>query len=291
MKSFIHFLYCPFTGLGLHSGYRGDDWLKYRIKIFKEYVMRSLLNQTNQNFTLWISWRKEERDNPIVKEFYSYLLAKLPNRVIFTYNGIIFWDDKFPNDNLLERLTNTLPELVKICQYKQWVYLTIQPSDDCFYSGMVADIQRFEPSFKSAIGYQKGYICDLQTKKMAEYNPTTNPPFYTIAFPKDIFLNPVKHFNYIGPYKSHEYIPKVLRYKKIDKRGFCVGVHGGNISTVWNHPFKGKEVDELDKFGIKDSALIKPRRSASLTARRILNVLPFNNTIRKLYHKLYDIIK
>lgn len=287
MKNIIHFLYCPFTGLGLHNGYRGDDWLKYRIKIFKEYVIPSLLNQTNKNFVLWISWRREENGNPIVEEFFKYLNGfgdKL--KFLFSYRGIMFWDDKYPNDNLRERLENTLPNLKSLCEGKDWVYLTIQPSDDMYYSTMVEEIQSVEPKNLLAIGYQQGYIINLHTKEMAEYNPTTNPPFYTIVFPKDTFLDAKKHYDYIGPYKSHEYIPKLFNYVRIANRGFCVGTHGGNISTVFNHPFKGRIVSPVNAtlFGIQDSPPIEVRRSAHLLARKILNKLPFNNLIRELYH-------
>lgn len=283
----VHFLYVPFTGLGLHNGYRGDDWLKYRIKIFKEYVIPSLLNQTNKNFVLWISWRKEEENNPIVKELSSYL-SDTPIKFVFTYDGIMFWDDKYPNDKLRERLEKTLPWVSRFCYKKDWVYLTIQPSDDMYYSKMVEDMQLFKPKYKMAIGYQEGYIINLHTKEMAEYNPDTNPPFYTIVFPQDIFLHPGKHYKYIGPYKSHEYIPEIFKYERINGRGFCVGCHGGNISTVFNHPFKGDKVekDKLKLFGIEDSPPIEVRRSAHLLVRKILNKLPFNQLIRKIYHKI-----
>ena len=36
---FKHLIYCPFTGLGLYNGFRGNRWLKNRIKIFKEFVV------------------------------------------------------------------------------------------------------------------------------------------------------------------------------------------------------------------------------------------------------------
>ena len=68
-----HLIYCPFTGLGLYNGFRGNRWLKNRIKIFKQYVVPSLLNQSNQNFILWVSWRPEERNNIIISTLFKYL--------------------------------------------------------------------------------------------------------------------------------------------------------------------------------------------------------------------------
>ncbi len=68
-----HLMYVPFTGLGLYNGFRGNRWLKNRIEIFKQFVIPSLLNQTDQDFILWVSWRREEKNNPIIKEFKQYL--------------------------------------------------------------------------------------------------------------------------------------------------------------------------------------------------------------------------
>src|SRR3990167_5177322 len=68
-----HLLYVPFVGLGLYGGYRGARWLRSRIQIFKQFVIPSLQAQTCKDFTLWISWRPEERHNYIVKDFQRYL--------------------------------------------------------------------------------------------------------------------------------------------------------------------------------------------------------------------------
>ncbi|GAF73917.1 unnamed protein product, partial [marine sediment metagenome] len=64
-----------------------------------------------------------------------------------------------------------------------------------------------EPKDKLAMGFKPGYIMNYCTGEVAEYNPETNPPFYTIIFPVDKFLNPYNHIDYTGPYESHEYIP------------------------------------------------------------------------------------
>ena len=66
-----HLIYCPFTGLGLYGGFRGNRWLQNRIQIFKQFVIPSLKAQTNKDFTLWISWRPEEKNNPDI-EFHLY---------------------------------------------------------------------------------------------------------------------------------------------------------------------------------------------------------------------------
>lgn len=278
-------MYCPFTGLGLHNGYRGDKWLENRIKVFKEYVIPSLLNQTRKNFIVWVSFRPEEKDNPQVIELKDFMDQVLPT--VFTYGGLCFWDDKLPDDKAREKLLNnlkiTLPELKDDCDKE--VYVTIQPSDDCYIGTAAETIQ--DNMVKQGVGWKKGYIIDYSTKEIAEYNPETNPPFYTLRFDRDTFLDPQKHIDYAG-FKSHEYAP----VEELEGRGFIVGTHGDNISTTFSHPYKGRTLDknERDKVllsaGIYTSSPILTKGNTRLLARKVLNKLPFNDKIRDIYHKL-----
>ncbi len=80
-KNFIHLFFVPFTGLGLHNGFRGDAWFKNRIEIFKNYTLKSLLNQTNKDFVLWFCFRPEEEINPLLIELQKHM-ATLPIKSI-----------------------------------------------------------------------------------------------------------------------------------------------------------------------------------------------------------------
>lgn len=273
MERIIHFLYVPFTGLGKHNGFRGNKWLQNRIRIFKQFVLPSLLAQTNQNFVIWISWRPEEKANPHVKELMSYLEMVYSFKVVHTFHGVCFWDDKYSDAEARERLANnlhgTMGEMVNFTgeSEQDWVYLTIQPSDDCYHKNMVEAIQK---TFKQnpqlqAVGFSKGYIMNYLTKEVCEYNPTTNPPFYTIKFPRPTFIDPAKHLDYTSlkhdvaqykkgtPLPSHEYVSDCFNYGIIQERGFLVGTHGVNISTTFNIPFKGPKVgpEVLSDFGLQ----------------------------------------
>lgn len=195
-----HFFYVPFTGLGNFNGYRGDAWLKNRIKIFKQFVAPSLLAQTNKNFTLWISWRYEEKNNPQVKELKDWLNTT-SLKSIFTYSGVCFYDDKYPDEEARQRLINSLHgsmgELINEIGEADYVAMTIQPSDDCYHSQMVEEVQTLlKDKNTNACGYSKGYIMNYQTKEVKKYNPLTNPPFVTIKFDRETFINPLKHLLY-----------------------------------------------------------------------------------------------
>lgn len=264
MQKVIHFLYVPFTGLGKYNGFRGNRWLKNRIQIFKQFVVPSLQAQTCQEFTLWISWRPEEKDNKQVKELQEWL-TQTGLKVVHTFHGVCFWDDKYENEVARLRLVNnlhyTMGDLHDVVGESEEVLMTIQPSDDLYDKHAVETLQfMFANEDWQAIGFKKGYIINYWTKEVAEYNPTTNPPFYTIRFPKKTFLDPLKHLDYtalkqdVGKYKkgtplpSHEYVGDCLKYAQIDERGFMVGTHLENISTTWQIPFKGDKVNNLVAF-------------------------------------------
>ncbi len=253
-----HLFYCPFTGLGLHDGYRGDLWMKNRIEIFKKYTLKSILNQTNRNIINWISFREKDKDNPLVLGLIKHLKSLRDYNYAFTFGGVCFWDDKYPNDNLKERLEKTLPALKETIAWRKYVYMTIQPSDDMYMRDMAEKIQCEDFKENKAVGYLRGYILNSQTDQLAEYNPTTTPPFYTIMFTKEDFLDPEKHFELVKNLKSHEYIRREFDFFPYSDPGFCVLVHGENISTTWDISYKGREIKGnekeaiLERFGIYD---------------------------------------
>ena len=274
-----HLLYCPWTGLGLYNGFRGNGWLKNRIKIFKQFVIPSIQNQTAKSLTLWCSWRPEEKNNPLVEELIEYLKGIKEFDTVHTFHGVVFWDDKYPDevarDRLLTSLHGSLAELTDVVGDVENVYMTLQPSDDMYSGSAMQEIRDvLEKKANQAAGFKRGYVMNLQTKDICEWNPKTNPPFFTIKFPRNIFLDPLKHFDYSGPYKSHEYVGDKLNYTQLDNRGFMVGTHGENISTVFDHPFRGEKVSSIVQmdFGIHGT----PPLELEMTRRRVLfNKLPY----------------
>lgn len=294
-KNLVHLLYMPFSGLGLHNGFRGNTWLKNRIRIFKQFVLPSLLNQSKKEFILWVSWRPEEESNPIVQDFYKFLNQIRGMTIVFTYGGLCFWDDKYEDKEASKRLMKSLklslPELKSYVGDADYVYMTCQPSDDMYLYNAIETIQKHPFDYK-AIGWEKGYIMNYATKQVAEYNPDTLPPFATIRFPASVFLDPQQHYEYTGPYKSHEYVKEVMDFEPLEGRGFVVGTHGENISTTFNHPYAGKVLSDTERDLIligtgnyfSDPVVIK--KGFKLILRQILNILPFEEKIRSMYRKL-----
>lgn len=274
-KKSLHLIYIPFTGVGLYGGYRGDEWFKERIRIFKEYTLKSLLNQTNKDFIVWMSFRPEEINNPLLEELGKILISS-PLIFLCTFDGLMYHDDKFTkecysrllnygrivrecvrnrttqgvfrmckevfknkNSTLEKRLLNSLELIQDNFPFASLVYLTRLDSDDMLKNTMVKDIQSIPP-FQGALVCKNGYIYNETTKELAEYVPHMNPPFHTIIFPANKFFNAKKHLAYYKDFKSHEDIPRIFNTKQLSNGSYCVFTHNPkyHISTVWNHPFK-----------------------------------------------------
>lgn len=278
------------------------------------------MNQTAKGkFYVWHSWRPEEKENPIVQDFIKFMSQIEGLDSIHTFGGIVFWDDKYTDETAIKRMKESLrlslPDLKNHVGDIPYVLFTIQPSDDCYIDTAVEDIQKKAGELinqgveKAAIGYKKGYIMNYATKEIAEYldkgwqvdeisafTTDTIPPFYTILFPSEVFLDPEKHFNHAA-HKSHELIAEIMSYYDLDERGFCVGTHNNNISTTFNHRYKGRILTDgertmvLLKLGIYYSEPIILKRPVRIWMRYFLNRLPTklrHQLLTFYYHKIYD---
>jgi len=293
----LHIVYIPVSGVGLGLASRRESWLEYRLNIFKEYTLKSLLNQTNREFLLWMSFRPEDREDPTLRGL-SYHLESLGMPHVFTFDGLMYWDDKFSkglknramnvarllrecwrsknwgnvgsavaemsqdkNATLESRIMISVDQIFDALPSKDidWVYMTRLDSDDMLSSETIKNIQRVIPKESKAVTIGLGYIYDAPSDTLAEYNPTTNPPFHTIIFPADVFFTAKKHLAYYKDFKSHEDIPRVFTCTKILHRAYCVVTHNikRQISTQFSHPFTGRLITDkeekgkiLSKFGI-----------------------------------------
>ena len=254
-----HFIMIPFSGLGRFDKQRTEEYWNYRVNIFRKFTFKSLLNQSCKNFTLWISFRPQDKEASFVEELTIYLKDSGLD-YIFTFDGPIMWDDRGTenNDTLLERTSKTLQELNKRITNEEYIYITGLGSDDMLSQEAIWEIQQETPQTKKALYYTKGFIYDARTEQIADWNRDTPCSKYTIIYPVEVFKDAQKYWDYeFECLKSHEYITKCYQAKELKKDRYCCVVHGANISTDWFHVFRGKEyfnqedkLKILSKFGI-----------------------------------------
>lgn len=212
-----------------------DAWIEKRIELFKKYTLASLLNQTNKNFLHWICFRYH---NPKWDELEKYLKS-LNYNFVFTYDGQCHWDDRASNLTLKERTEKSLKVLEPYIKGKKWVYYTLLDSDDMLMKDAVELIQQEEPTENRSLIFQKGYAVNYFTKELGDWF-CVSPPFYTIIYPADIFLNAEKKMVYEDGLKSHENALTFFDAKIMPENKYSYLIHDINKSTDWNHHFRGQ---------------------------------------------------
>lgn len=252
-----HFVYVPFTGLGLQDGFRGQEWYDYRVKIFEEFTLKSLVNQSCKDFILWISFRPNEKENPTTKKL-EESLKESGLKFILTFDGVMMYDDRGVehNEDLVERMQRSLGVIKDKEGSDKWVYVTGLGSDDMLEQDAIKEIQEQKPKMRGATYYLNGYIINTRSKQLARWVRSTSCSKYTIMYPGEIFYDAKKHMEY-ETNKSHEDIPQEYDATLLQDGRYACTVHGANISTGWNNSFRGEEIFGEDKneiferFGIE----------------------------------------
>lgn len=246
----LHIIYIPFTDVGVGTQFRDEEWLDYRARIFFDYTLQSILNQSKKDFILWLSFTYRERENPIVEDLLRSIERK-GIRCIATYNGLMYWDDKF-GGNLWQKAKNIarvfrrcwrnknwseclplLRELRKNEQKNNTLYIRIAHALPSLFYG-IPDYTAYDwvyltrldsddmihkdvvreiqeiPPEVGAITMSKGFVYNVQTKQLAHWLPLTNPPFHTIVFPGEVFFDARKHLAWYKDFQSHEDIPRIF---------------------------------------------------------------------------------
>lgn len=235
-----------------------DKWLRERISYFKKYTIPSLQNQTNKNFIHWISFAEGTRFCGEVLKLHDYLKS-IDYPFIFTFQGQPYWDDKdrysnekIPvgtNPTLKRRLEASLSVIEKYTKGKEYVYFTVLDSDDMLHRDFIENVQKIPFKERRVVVCGKGYaLAHLSERypkaEVADWIPTTNPPFYTIMYPTDVFTDAEKKLKYDEPFRSHEDIPRVFEPIKLPDYSYCYLFHMANKGTSWEHPFRGQVYPE-----------------------------------------------
>lgn len=227
-----------FTGKGLHNGFRGMDWYDLRADIFNDQVIASLKNQSDKDFLVWLQFRPQEKGNPITKRI-EQALKKSGLEYVMTFDGIMMHDDRGVEHNI--DLVKRFNKSVKKLKIKEdYIYEANLDSDDLIDMDYVKIIKSKPFKKHGALYCKKGYAYRIGGQLADWHNPISNQN-YTIMYPRDIFLDGKKHFKYQNGLHTHEQIPELFDAEELPDNMYCAIIHGTNISTVWEHPFKGEE--------------------------------------------------
>ncbi|RDY23166.1 hypothetical protein CHF27_009455 [Romboutsia maritimum] len=197
-----------------------EEWISHRMKIFMNYTLQSLINQTNQSFLCFIYYDKQTEEL-VKKEIAKY--PKLPENIIFS------------------------------CEEEEGIYKYIQGYDDLYLVRLDCD-DMYHPSFiQQLIDYnpkedtqalinQKGFVYDILNDKLGGWYHDT-PPFHTLIYKVEDYMNG-KRYVLKGGHMGAIY----LKHEIIDKENYVVTIHQKNtLNTFERHGTKVLNEDEKEK--------------------------------------------
>ena len=129
-----------------------QEWYEKRVQLFEKYTLKSLLNQTNKDFFLWLTFRSKEMDNPVTDKIFK-ILKDSGIKYLMTFNGTMFTEDRatWHNEDLPERLRSTLSFLKESIGDTDYIYETNLDSDDMIHKDFSKEIIRTKFKNKGAL--------------------------------------------------------------------------------------------------------------------------------------------
>ncbi len=149
----------PFNVQGFNKVNELDEqWINYRLELFKEYTVKSLVNQTNQFFTAMLRVR-EETKGFITEE----LKGKLP-------------------DNIYVVGANYETLIYRCIENYNYLYLVRMDSDDCYDMEFIDILHNYIPKPDTEVLInQHCYSYDILQNRFAYYF-YPSPPCYTLIY-------------------------------------------------------------------------------------------------------------
>lgn len=229
------------------------EWIDNRISIFMKYTLKSLKNQTNQNFFAYVLYNKNS------KPFIEQALLKyppLPSNVHF-----------IPSDNYEIEVKKN------ITGYKHFYELHLY-SDDMYHKTFIQYLYDYQPRQKTKVLVcQNGYIYNSINNVLAKYYNISSS-FNCLIYTVNGYLKGVRHdFFKIGGWMGaiklpHEIItnPSYINHCHDSNAAFFFGVEEKrlHVKDVWTnrnhkHPALFGEVitDESEKNKILEEFMGK----------------------------------
>jgi len=202
-----------FNNRGLDHNELNKDWIKYRLKIFQDYTLKSLINQTNQDFIVLLSVRKETID------YVKRKLKKAPENIMVI-------DRKYKE---------MMKEFIKGYDY---LYLLRLDSDDCFINNWIDRIHKCQPREDTEVLItQNQYDYEVATGRLASYW-YKSPPSYTLIYKIDDYKKGKKYYLRNG----HGGAIK-LKYELVDGYNMLSCLHDRNKRRIFNLDAKERGYD------------------------------------------------
>lgn len=187
------------------------EWIDARINIFMNYTLRSLKNQTNQDFLALLLY-DAATEHMIRDALGKY--EKLPENIQFI-------NYKFFN--------STIKKTIKDYAY---LYLVRIDCDDMYHISYIQQLHDFQhKEGTKVIINQKGYLYDSVINRIANYY-FESPPFYTLIYKSEDYIGKVR-YKLPGGHAGAIQLPHEI----INKTNFLFHIHSANTLNRFNQRF------------------------------------------------------
>ncbi|MBU7008556.1 glycosyltransferase [Phosphitispora fastidiosa] len=188
------------------------EWIDERIGVFNKFTLRSLKNQTNQDFLTLVNY------DPVTESLVMDALGnheKLPDNVKF--------------------VTPSEKNVINNIKGYDHVYIVRIDSDNLYHTSFIQQLHDYNPKEETQVLInQKGYVYDSVNNKLATYFQVS-PSFYTLVYKVEDYLKGIRH---VIP-GTHGAAIK-LPHEILDRSNYTIVIHTCNFMNG-AHLFKWKD--------------------------------------------------
>lgn len=179
----------PFNNIGIVQQAHTLEWINYRMSLFMNYTLKSLLKQTDQDFQAYVLYSSytEELVHSALKDY-----PPLPSNVHF-----------IPGPDYIKYISNNI-------QGTDFYYEVSLHSDDMYHENFIDYISQYDPQADTEVLLcQNGYLYYSPTHRLIPYFNFSSS-FNCFIYPTADFLNGKRYklVGYMSAIKlKHEILP------------------------------------------------------------------------------------
>lgn len=239
-------VYIPFNNLNVMGKINEAltwEWINKRISIFMNYTLKSLKNQTNQNFTAYVVYHSES--NSLIKRALSEY-PPLPANIHFI------------SDSGYEEA------IKKGIEGYKYLYEVHLHSDDMYHRSFIEQIHNYGPKDETVVLIcQNGYIYDSMSGRLAKYFNFSSS-FNCFVYKAEDYLTGQRYVlqSYMGAIR--------LPHEILEKPNYINHCHDNNVVFSFALESKRKAVMDVWNYNKGARALFGEEITDESEKRRIL---------------------
>ncbi len=220
------------------------QWWADRAVIFRDWTLKSLAAQTDQDFEVVVSFRSLDYrpGNDVLTACLNYHAATIDQaraRLITFGRPYQPWQYHIaPNqaDFFCDTFGGT----------DEWLAILTMDSDDCYERTVVERIRAVKPRAGLCCWFAKGFLYGITDGRMARFGSVKGPPpFFCKFYSPESLSSPARFNAYRTSWGLNCYHHETSRRKVNEPMPdwlFLQTIHGANATTAWTDPHTTKHI-------------------------------------------------